>query len=86
MAVSIKAYNRAVYSEYHSSQAHKHGRGSDGHSKEHRKEAKNHGAAKCLQGACRDSHDTPICSHTARGKLLKSQKTQRKLDYWLWEN
>lgn len=86
MVLSIKAYNYAVCSEYHSAQANKHGRGSDDHSKEHRKEVKNHGIGNYMWDTCEDSHDIPIYSHPARGKIFKSQKAQEKFECWFGEN
>lgn len=78
VALSIKEYNHAVCAEYYSTQANKYVKGSDGYSKEQRKETKNHGTGKDLQDASEDSHNIPILSNYARGKPLTSQKTQEK--------
>lgn len=79
MALSIKAYNYAVCSEYHCAQANKHGRGSDDHSKEHKKEVKKHGVGNYLQDTCEDSHNIPIYRHPAKGKLLQVSEDTRKV-------
>ena len=79
VALSIKVYNYAVCSEYHCAQANKHGRGSDDHSKEHKKEVKKHGVGNYLQDTCEDSHNTPIYRHPAKWKLLQVSEDTRKV-------